>query len=144
MGGFFCVRSLTNRGTAPAGNMVPNIVGDVPKSLGEVRVGNGFVEYLEGISTRPAQTTGVFGPDPDNLRSFVTNRDIVSSGNVLLTNPEPGKVGNLGLAWIEGPGRLGLDLSLAKRVQIREGTSFTIRADGGGHHQPQHQPVRGP
>ena len=35
----------------------------------------------------------------------------------------------MGLRWIEGPGHLGLDVSLAKRVQIRESTSFTIRAD---------------
>jgi hypothetical protein len=52
-----------------------------------------------------------------------------SSGNVLLTAPQLGKVGTLGTRWIEGPGALGLDLSLAKRFQIREGTSFTLRID---------------
>jgi hypothetical protein len=46
-----------------------------------------------------------------------------------LTAPAPGQVGNLGLRWIEGPGRFGLDVSLAKRIQIRESTSFTVRAD---------------
>ena len=116
------VRTITNR----AGNMVPNIVGDVSKSLGNVRVGNGFVEYFEGITTRPASTAGL----ASNLTGFVSNSDVVdSSGNILLTAPAPGQVGNMGLRWIEGPGHLGLDVSLAKRVQINEGTSFTIRAD---------------
>jgi hypothetical protein len=121
------IRTITNRG---ANTMTPNVVGELPKSLGNVRVGNGFVQYFEGITTRPASTTGVFGSDPNNLAQFVSNRDVVDgSGTVLLRNPEPGKVGTLGLRWVEGPGQLGFDLSLAKRVQIREGIGFTIRAD---------------
>jgi hypothetical protein len=120
------VRSITTR----TDTMSPNIVGDVPKSLGDVKVGNGFVDYLPGITTRPAATAGLFGSDPNNLTQFVSNRDVVdSSGRVILTNPQPGQVGNLGLRWIEGPGQFGLDLSLAKRIRIREGMDFTLRAD---------------
>ena len=110
--------------------MPPNIVGDLPKSLGDVKVGDGFVDYFPGITTRQAPTAGLFGSDPNNLAQFVSNRDVVdSSGRVILTNPQPGQIGTLGLRWVEGPGQLGLDLSLAKRVQISENVRFTLRAD---------------
>ena len=35
----------------------------------------------------------------------------------------------LGLAGVEGPGRLGLDMALQKRIRLTEKTAFTIRAD---------------
>ena len=109
---------------------LPDIVGAVPKDLGGVVVQNGFVEYFEGISSQRAPTTGIFGSDPNNLASFSTNRNVVdSSGNVLLTNPQPGKVGTFGTRWVEGPGQMGLDLSLAKRIQLGERTSFALRVD---------------
>jgi hypothetical protein len=54
-----------------------------------------------------------------------------SAGNIVLQNPLPGTTGNtaLNLANFEGPGRIGLDMALSKRVRIGEGKSFTIRAD---------------
>ena len=52
-----------------------------------------------------------------------------SSGNVLLTDAQPGKVGTLGTRWIDGPGQVGLDLSLAKRIKIGEKMSLTMRVD---------------
>jgi hypothetical protein len=114
---------------ATANLSLPDVVGAFPKSVGEVRVGNGFVEYFPGLSTR-LSPANAFGSDPNNLAAFVTNRDVVDgSGNVLLRTPEPGKAGTLGQRWVEGPGQLGLDISLGKRIQLREGTSFTIRAD---------------
>ena len=64
------------------------------------------------------------------MARFVTNRDIKDQdGNVILRNPQPGVAGNLGVGWIEGPGRYGLDLSLSKRVRIGEGKTFTLQAD---------------
>jgi hypothetical protein len=72
----------------------------------------------------------LFGSDPNNLASFLTNRNVVDgSGQVLLTNPQPGSVGTLGTRWLEGPGQMGFDVSLAKRVRISERTTFTLRAD---------------
>ena len=44
-------------------------------------------------------------------------------------NPAPGQVGSLGLRWIEGPGHLGLDVNLIKRVRISETKEFEIRVD---------------
>ena len=109
---------------------LPDLVGDFPKSLGEVKVQNGYVEYFPGIVSQRAPTTGLYGTDPNGLASFATLFNVVdSSGRVLLTNPQPGKVGTLGTRWIEGPGQLSLDLSLAKRIPIRESVSFTMRVD---------------
>jgi hypothetical protein len=116
--------------TSQSGTSVPDIVGAFPKDLGKVQVGNGTVSYFEGIQTRTAPTAGLYGTDPDNLAQFNSNRIIMdANGNALLASPAPGKVGNMGLMWIEGPGRLGLDISLAKRIQLTEGMSFTLRAD---------------
>ena len=38
-------------------------------------------------------------------------------------------MGTLGARWIEGPALTQVDLSLAKRIQIRENVNFLIRAD---------------
>ena len=113
MTGANCVRTV-----GAASNLsLPNVVGNFPKSLGQVHVTENFVEYFQGLSTRTPATAGLFGSDPNNLRSFFTNLDVVdSSGNVLLRNAEPGKVGTLGARWIQGPGQFGLDMSLAKRI----------------------------
>jgi hypothetical protein len=109
---------------------VPDIVGNVAKNLGQVRVGSGFVEYFPGLSTKASSTTAVFGSDPDGLARFVTNRNVVdASGNVLLQNPIPGTAGNMGAAWVTGPGNLRFDLSLSKRVRIGEQKTLTFRAD---------------
>ncbi len=106
-----------------------DMVGAFPKDIGNVQVGDGFVQYFEGISTRPQAAT-VFGSDPNQLRADFGNREVVdSSGNVLLRVPDPGNVGTLGVNYIEGPGRFGLDMALMKRVQISEGKTFQIRAD---------------
>jgi hypothetical protein len=59
-----------------------------------------------------------------------TNQIVVdSTGKTVLQNPAPGTVGNAGIAYLSGPAQFGLDMALMKRVQIREGLSFTLRAD---------------
>jgi len=109
---------------------LPDIVGDFSKSLGEVHVGDGFVEYFGGLKTVAAPTGALYGADPDRLASFSTNLNVVdSSGKILLTNPQPGKVGTLGQRWIEGPASTQIDLSLAKRILVRENVAFILRAD---------------
>jgi hypothetical protein len=61
--------------------------------------------------------------------SFTNLMIVDTQGNVLLTNPEPGTVGNLGQNWIEGPGSIGLDMNLVKRVRIDESKEFEFRLD---------------
>jgi hypothetical protein len=110
-------------------NLTPNIIGDFPKSTGKVtKVANGVV-YFDGLlqTNDPARanvtalqaTQGAFG-----------NKAITDSqGRILLVNPEPGTLGNLGMRWIEGPSNLGLDVDLIKRVRITERKEFEFRVD---------------
>jgi hypothetical protein len=124
--------------TAPASTFnqfttgTPMIVGDFPKSSGKVTITDepGVITYFPGLKqvrddaaragvTTSQATQGSFS----NLA--ITDAD----GRVLLVNPQPGELGNLGLFWVEGPGRLGLDMNLIKRVRIGENKEFQLRVD---------------
>jgi hypothetical protein len=108
---------------------VPDIVGALSKNLGQVQKGNGFVQYFPGLSTAPAPLRD-FGSDPANLKAVYSARVIVdSSGKPVLANPEPGKVGTLGLRYLQGPSHFLVNLGIGKRTQIRENLTFTVRAD---------------
>jgi hypothetical protein len=73
---------------------------------------------------------GYYGTNPDSLQDHVDLWQIVdSSGKVVLLSPKPGTTGNLGTGWLKGPGRVGLDAAMSKSIQLREGTTFTIRMD---------------
>jgi len=124
--GFSSTRStVSNRASQTA-----DLVGRLPQGLGKVKVGNGRVEYLEGLSTRVAPLPN-FGGDA-TLPDRFTNQVVVdANGNIILQNPVPGRPGNTSstLSVLEGPGSLRLDMALTKKVQIREGTTFTLRVD---------------
>jgi hypothetical protein len=107
-----------------------DLVGKLPANAGNVEKGNGFVQYFSNLKTQAAPVPN-FGGDP-TLPGRFTNQVVVdSSGNVLLQNPQPGTTGNtaLNLPGVKGPGVLGLDLSLSKRVRMTETATFTLRAD---------------
>jgi len=107
----------------------PDIVGELPKDFGKVtKVANGVV-YFDGLRL-------VNDPQRGNLTSreqLANNATLFAladaQGNVILQNPKPGTVGNMGRQWFEGPGKLGLDASLSKQVSISESKSFQIRVD---------------
>jgi len=95
-----------------------------------VREQNGFVDYFQALSTKAASLPN-FGGDT-NLPGRFSNQVVTdSSGNVLLQNPGPGTTGNTAVNQpaIKGPGILGLDMALSKRVRIGEKKTFTVRAD---------------
>jgi hypothetical protein len=130
-----------------------NVTGDFGRGTGKVTVGDRVVNYFPDYKVvdalpaaagpqRDAAIAALFGANWNNLSaanqaelrtlaSAIGNyKNVVdSSGNVILGNPGPGQVGNLGPGWVNTPGRFGLDMALMKRVQITEGTRFTIRAD---------------
>ncbi|MEO8098227.1 MAG: carboxypeptidase-like regulatory domain-containing protein [Acidobacteriota bacterium] len=88
---------------------------------------NGSIDYFAGYTAVAAPFTG-----DASLKIRQTNLVIQDpSGHTVLQNPVPGLTGNtaLNLPGMIGPGQLGLDLSLAKRIVISESRSFTIRAD---------------
>ena len=53
----------------------------------------------------------------------------IRSGNIILVNPQPGQVGNLGQSTLRGPGRFDLDMNVVKRVKIDETKSLELRLD---------------
>ena len=110
-------------------NGTPNIVGDFPKSMGKVtKVASGVV-YFDGLGQIPDPGRGNVTTLQSTQASF-SNRAITDSqGRVLLVNPEPGTLGNLGLRWIEGPATIGLNMNLIKHVRIDETKDFEIRVD---------------
>jgi hypothetical protein len=66
----------------------------------------------------------------NGLQGPYSNRAIAdASGNVILSNPQPGENGNLGLRSIEGAGRIGFDLAMSKSVQIDENMDLQFRFD---------------
>ncbi|MBI2149679.1 MAG: hypothetical protein HYU27_03625 [Acidobacteria bacterium] len=119
-------RTLDSRGNINT----PDLIGALPAGLGNVRRGDGFVEFFEGLSARRGPTPD-FGGNTTVAGRFSNNVVVDSAGNIILQNPQPGTAGNLGLALsgVEGPSRLGLDMALQKRTRLTEGTTFTIRAD---------------
>jgi hypothetical protein len=66
----------------------------------------------------------------NTLSTAFTNRAIFdANGNLLLGNPDPGKVGNTGLGIFRGPKRFELDANLVKRVRMDEKRTLEFRAD---------------
>jgi len=121
---------LSGRSTITAGTTItPDIVGDFPKSAGDVvKIANG-VTYFSGL-------TQVADPDRANVTALqstsgsYTGMAIADSqGHMLLVNAPPGRHGNMGLSWIEGPANLNLDMNLIKRVRISETKEFEFRLD---------------
>jgi hypothetical protein len=107
----------------------PVIVGNFPKSSGKVtRVDNGVI-YFSGIQqvVDPARA----GVTPlQTTQTGFSNRAIADAqGNLMLVNQAPGQLGTLGQRWIEGPGFVGFDANLIKRVRIDERKEFEFRLD---------------
>jgi hypothetical protein len=117
--------TVSNRASQTA-----DLVGALPEGLGKVKVGDGRVEYFEGLSTRLAPLPN-YGGDT-TLPDRFTNQVVVdSAGNIIVQNPVPGIPGNTSstIPGLLGPGDFRLDLAVTKRVRIREGTTFTLRLD---------------
>ena len=123
------IRADSRTVVANQAQSTPNLVGSLPKDFGEVNVTPAGPVYFTGLSRVSAPMPN-FGADPNDISRDFSLRNLVdSSGNVILTHADPGFVGNLGLRYLSGPGLLGLDVALQKRVQLTESTSFTLRAD---------------
>ena len=107
----------------------PVIVGDFPKSVGQVtKVANGAV-YFDGIR-QVADPAGTAVTTLQGLNTNFSNRAITdASGQFLLVNPAPGQLGTLGNGWIEGPGSIRFDVNLDKRIRLSETKDLQFRLD---------------
>jgi hypothetical protein len=107
----------------------PNIVGDFPKSSGEVTKTASGVSYFPNIVQIADPARNNVTTSKGLQGTFTNQARTDSQGNVLLVNPAPGQIGNMGLKYLEGPGQVRFDVDLIKRVRITETTEFEFRVD---------------
>ncbi len=107
----------------------PVLVGSFAPNSGKAqKVDNGVV-YFNGLKQAPdpsvAGVTTSQGLQARSTLLAITD----ASGKLLLINPTPGQLGSLPQFYLYGPGSFRLDISLVKRVKIREDINFEFRAD---------------
>jgi hypothetical protein len=109
----------------------PDMVGNFPKSTGKLTASDvaGNRQYFEGfqlVSDPGASAVTTV----DSLNTAYARFALAdSSGNIVLRPAAFGTIGNMGQNWIEGPGVIGLDMNLMKRVRIDEAKVFILRLD---------------
>jgi len=108
----------------------PNLVGEFPKSAGEVTKTDRGITYFSGLS-RVADPDRAAVTTSQNLQAANSQTAIRedATGRLILTNPTPGKIGTMGPYWIEGPGQIGLNANLLKRVRLGESRELEVRLD---------------
>jgi len=108
---------------------MPVIVGDFPKSSGEVTPDGRGATYFPGLRQMPDPAVNNV-TTLQGLRGAFSNFAIVDAeGDLLLMNPAPGSIGTLGQRWIEGPSHIGFDVNLLKRIRVDETKQFELRVD---------------
>jgi len=110
-------------------NNTANIFGARPEGKITKLTNGSLPTYFAGLVQKAdpgiANITAV-----NTLNTASSNRAIFdANGNLLLANPDPAKVGNLGIGVLRGPKRFELDANLLKRVRIDEKRSMEFRAD---------------
>jgi len=114
----------------------PVINGSLPADFGKItKVANG-VNYFSGytVVTDPtfAQTSPC-GSSTTACNTLAAGYNLTAikdpNGNIILTNPQPGTIGNLGQSVVRGPKALYLDMNIVKRFQITESKQFEFRID---------------
>jgi hypothetical protein len=108
----------------------PDIVGDFPQQGTAQMTATLPVYFAPGTFqtvTDPqcASVTALQG-----TRTACTLRAIADAqGNVLVQNSTPGRLGNIGPSWVQGPGNFRFDMSLSKTLKITETKRLQFRAD---------------
>jgi hypothetical protein len=116
----------------------PNIVGDFARDLnGKIAETPSGVNYFSGYSqvTDPgfsqiSPSCAATSANCNGLLTGYSNKALAdANGNIILVNPNPGEVGNLGQSTLRGPGRFDLDMNILKKIRIDEAKSVEIRVD---------------
>ncbi|HEV3334299.1 MAG TPA: TonB-dependent receptor [Bryobacteraceae bacterium] len=107
-----------------------NLVGPLPSGYSQVTKGNGFVQYFPGLSVQNAPLPN-FGGDPTLPGRFTNFQVANSSGQAILTNPDPGTTGNTAynMPGLRGPSLMGFNASMSKLFRLTESKTITVRAD---------------
>ena len=125
--------SITANGSPylSAGANYPNMLAEIPKSTGKVTATStpGVITYFDGWK----QVSDPGKLSLTTLQGLRGNNNNIAiqdaSGKLILMNPALGAIGNMGLLWFEGPGSIGLDADIIKRVRITETKEFELRVD---------------
>jgi hypothetical protein len=105
----------------------PVVLGAIPK--GKVYYTSNGVNFFEGLTQiKDPSVAGV--SSANSLSGSFSNLAIADAkGNPILVNPGPGSSGNLGRNTFTGPGSVGLDVNMLKRVTVTENKTFEVRVD---------------
>jgi len=125
--------SLTSNGSPylSGGTNYPDLLVSLPKSTGQVTKTStpGVVTYFDGwkqvADPGKLKLTTLQGLQSNNSNMAIQD----AQGNLILVNPAVGTIGNMGPLWFQGPGSIGLDADIIKRVRIAESKEFELRVD---------------
>ena len=119
------IASLWQTGTANTPVALPSI----PTNTGKLTFVSNGVTYFPGWTQVKDPAIASLTP-LNSVNTSSTNFAIQdSNGNIVLQNPNPGTVGNVGRNTITGPNVLGFDVNAIKRVRIAEDKALEFRVD---------------
>jgi hypothetical protein len=116
------VYGVTNTAATALGSsaaFAANALGALPGD-GVTRIGNGVI-YFAGLKQ-------VTDPAVANLIGSQLKAITTSNGALLLVNPLPGQLGNLGQGVIRGPGAKNLNVNLIKHIRVNERVTLQLGA----------------
>jgi Carboxypeptidase regulatory-like domain len=120
------IPATVNLGRTPN---TPLINGSFPNSSGKITYTGSGANYFNDLTQvdDPAKS-GI--TSAQTVSASFSNKALKdASGNIVLSNPAPGTIGNLGRQWITGPTHANFDVNLVKRIRVGEGKEFEIRLD---------------
>jgi hypothetical protein len=123
--------SFTTPVTSLTGNTnnTPDLLVPLRKNFGGVAFDSTGVFYFEGLKLIPDPSiAGLTTLQGLNTRSNLTALALLD-GTPVAINPKPGKLGNMYLTYLEGPGTIRLDMNVIKRIRTGETTELEFRAD---------------
>ena len=107
----------------------PVVSGNFPKNSGKLTYTAVGANYFAGLKQVADPSVAGVTPLQTLQGSFLNKALADANGNIVLSNPAPGVLGNLGRNWIEGPTHANFDVNLVKRVRIGEKKEFEMRID---------------
>src|SRR5581483_11047891 len=119
------IASLWQTGTANT----PIALQAIPTNTGKLTFVRNGVTYFPGWSSVKDPGAAALS-SLNGVNTSSTNFAIQDgSGRIVMQNPGPGTVGNVGRNTITGPNIVGFDVNAIKRVRITESKEFEFRVD---------------
>lgn len=88
------------------------------------------IRNFHGTVTRLSNGVTFFPGVTNPLDEFGLNRSVFdANGNLILTTPEPGTAGTIGIGTISDPGEIFFDMGAIKRTRVTESIDVEFRAE---------------